>query len=411
MGISSSKSIYARYRHAPDRFHGSGKAQAHRGFGRKKRLFLGLSACLISALLANFAAAESIRIASFNTELKRRGPGVLLRDILSGKDPQVTSVANIISHISPDILLINGFDFDTGNVALASFANLLAKNGTPYSHLFALRPNRGMRTGLDMDGDGKTGTPRDAQGYGAFQGQNGMAILSRFPIDRDNVQDFSAMLWVDFPNALLPEIDGKPFPSSQALNAQRLSTTGHWVVPITLPAGTINLLAFHATPPVFDGDEDRNGKRNHDEVTFWISYLDGKLQIPPMQGPFVILGNANLDPHDGDGRTIAMQNLLTHPALQDPKPSSLGAVIATQQQGGVNKEHKTDPALDTVDWRDDPGPGNMRVDYVLPSADLTVTASGVFWPEPDSDAAGLLGTGDTAASRHRLVWVDIILQR
>ncbi len=362
---------------------------------------------MIWSIFSSGATADTIRIASFNTELERRGPGLLLRDILRGEDAQITAVANIIDHISPDILLINSFDYDNGNIALNAFADLLAEHGQTYPYLFALRPNTGMRTGLDMNGDGKTGTARDAQGYGRFQGQGGMAILSKFPIDHPNAQDFSALLWVDFPDALLPQVNGKPFPSAKALNAQRLSTTGHWVVPVNLPNQTIHLLAFHATPPVFDGDEDRNGKRNHDEVKFWVNYLDGLLTASPAKRPFVIIGNANLDPNDSDGRSEAMRNLLAHPKLQDPAPKSNGGTIATRQQGGVNLGHQTDPALDTVDWPDDTGPGNMRVSYVLPSTDFSVSASGVFWPDADDAAHALLTDGP----RHRLVWVDLEIEK
>ena len=358
-------------------------------------------------MLTNATQAETLRIATFNTELERRGPGLLLRDILSGKDQQVQAIARIITHVSPDILLLNGFDYDLGGAALSAFADQL----DDYPYRFALRPNTGMRTGLDMDGDGKTGSPRDAQGYGKFAGQGGMAILSRYPIDTDRVQDFTALKWVDFPNALLPQVDGKPFPSKQAQAAQRLSTTGHWVVPITLRDGEINLLAFHASPPVFDGPEDRNGRRNHDEVRFWTAYLDGELEFLPDASPFVILGDANLDPSDGDGRGAAIKGLLAHPMVQDANPKSEGAVGAAHAQGGVNITHSGDPALDTVDWKDTPAPGNMRVDYVLPSVDLEIVASGVFWPKADSADAILLGADGVGASRHRLVWVDVILQR
>ncbi len=37
---------------------------------------------------------------------------------------------------------------------------------------------------------------------------------------------------------------------------------------------TLHLLASHPTPPAFDGPEDRNGRRNHDEIRFWNDYLD-----------------------------------------------------------------------------------------------------------------------------------------
>lgn len=332
----------------------------------------------------------------------------MLRDIQSGKDAQVQAVLGVIAYISPDILLLNGFDYDYNNTALNAFADLLSEQTTPYPHRFALRPNTGMDTGLDMDGDGQTGGPRDAQGYGKFAGQGGMAILSRLPFSETDVQDFSALRWVDFPEALLPQVDGKPFPTAKAQAAQRLSTTGHWVVPITVEGSTLNLMAFHASPPVFDGDEDRNGKRNHDEVRFWAAYLDGELAAQPDGAPFVILGDANLDPFDGDGRSKAIRGLLAHPRVQDVTPTSQGAVEATHIQGGANATHESDPALDTADWRDESGPGNMRVDYVLPSSDLKVRASGVFWPKAHDPNAALLNVDGTLASRHHLVWVDVI---
>ena len=36
---------------------------------------------------------------------------------------------------------------------------------------------------------------------------------------------------------------------------------------------TLHVLASHPTPPTFDGPEDRNGRRNHDEIRFWADYI------------------------------------------------------------------------------------------------------------------------------------------
>lgn len=356
-------------------------------------------------------AADPLRIATYNVNLSRDGPGLLLRDISAQDDAQVAAVTQVIAHIAPDILLITDFDFDAGNVALAAFAEQLAKRGMVYDHLFALRPNTGMATGLDMDGDGRLGRARDGQSYGNFSGQGGMAILSRWPIETSDAQDFSDLLWRDYPGADLPSVNGKPFPSASVLALQRLSTTGHWRVPVRVPGGgQITLLAYYATPPIFDGPEDRNGKRNHDETALWGSVLSGKLATlatngGAVRGPLVILGDANLDPNDGDGRHNAMVDLLKNPRLQDARPASLGAVEATKLQGGVNDQHLGDPAFDTVDWQDEDGPGNLRVDYVVPSADLKVLDAGVFWPSEQGapEWAELV----TQASRHRLVWVDV----
>lgn len=318
----------------------------------------------------------------------------MLRDILRGEDPQIRAVAQVVARIAPDILVLQRVDYDLELRALTALRDVLADEGTNYPHFFALRPNTGMATGLDMDGDGRVGEPRDAQGYGEFSGQSGMAILSRYPLDVEKARDFSALLWRDLPGALLPEVDGKPFPSSEAQAIQRLSTVGHWVVPVRVGDIKVDLMVFHASPPVFDGPEDRNGRRNHDELKFWQHYLDGAFGAPS-EAPFVLLGDANLDPADSDGRRVAIADLLSDPRLQDPRPMRAGEAAGDPGHGG-------DPRLDTVEWPA-PGPGALRVDYILPSADLIVEDAGVYRPEAGSEAAEIM----RAASRHRLVWVDL----
>lgn len=334
--------------------------------------------------------ADTMRIASFNMEMQRDGPGLLLRDILRGEDPQIAAAVTVIVHAAPDVIVVQGFDYDLDGAALAAFAQRVADAGHALPHRFAARPNTGMQTDLDLDGDGLTRGPRDAQGYGRFSGEGGIAVLSRFPIEAAAVRDYSSFLWRDLPDALQVTIDGAPFPSAEAEEIQRLSTTAHWIVPVTLPEGPpLHLLAFHATPPVFDGPEDRNGRRNHDEIMFWSHLLDGVFDPPPTER-FVIVGDANNDPEDGEGLKQAITGLLSRPDVQDVRAQSAGSLAATG-----------DP-FDTVDW-DDPVPGNLRVSYVLPSADLQVIASGVLWPAKDNPLSETIA----AASRHRLVWVDI----
>jgi endonuclease/exonuclease/phosphatase family metal-dependent hydrolase len=343
---------------------------------------------LILGLAAAPLAADPLRFATFNPGLSREGPGLLLRDILKG-EPEVLAVAEVIATVAPDVILLTAFDYDLDGHALAAFAARIEEAGAAYPHRFAFLPNAGMATGLDLDGDGRAGGPRDAQGYGAFAGQAGMAILSRLPIDTAASRDFSAFLWADLPGAIPPE---------GTVAGQRLSSVGHWDVAVALPDGRpVRLWAWYATPPVFDGPEDRNGRRNHDEAAFWLRYLDGALPVAPEAAPFVLMGDANLDPVDGDGRAEALLALLDHPRLIDARPRSAGGAAAAARDGGVNAAHGGDPALDTADWPDGPGqPGNLRVDYVMPSSDWRVVGSGVWWP-------------DDAPVRHRLVWVDVEL--
>lgn len=354
-----------------------------------------------------------MRIATFNVGLSRDGPGLLLRDLRRG-DPQAALVAGIIAHVAPDVVVLQGVDFDHDSLALDALATLIADAGHALPYRFARLPNSGIATGLDMDGNGRTGEPRDAQGYGRFAGQGGIAVLSALPIDPEASHDFSALLWRDLPGAIPPQIDGARFPGAAAFDQQRLSSVAHWDVALRLRDGTpFRLLTWHATPPVFDGPEDRNGRRNHDETAFWLRYLDGALPFAPPDAPFVIAGDANADPNDGESRPEAIHALLGDPRLQDVHPTSPGAPLAAMRDGGANLRHSGDAAQDTADWPDaEPtDPGNLRVDYVLASAHWQVIDAGVFWPAPDDPLAALLGDGGNGASRHRLVWVDVGLAR
>ena len=340
-------------------------------------------------MTADRLAAETLRIATWNVGLDRQGPGLLVQDLTKGEEPQIAAVLKVLVALEADVLLLTSVDFDRGGVALGLMAEALSRSGLEYPHHFAFRPNTGMQTGFDIDGNGHPGDPRDAQGFGLFSGQGGMAVLSRVPIDEEGARDFSDFLWRDLPGAMLPE-GMEP----GLADVQRLARNGFWDVPILTDAGPLHLLAWHATPPVFDGPEDRNGKRNHDEAAFWRLFLAGDLPMEPPEGDFVLLGDGNLDPADGDGMREGIADLLADPALQDP--------AARGMHGRIEPDHAGNPALDTAIYDD---LGGLRLDYVLPSAGMKVTGSGVLWPAQDDPLSADLA----AASHHFPVWVDIEL--
>lgn len=293
---------------------------------------------------------------------------MLLRDILRGEDPQIEAVIETLAQANADIITLQGIDYDLEGRALSAFADALAERTAPYPYRYAGPPNAGRMTQADLNANGKLGEARDAQGYGRFFGEGAMAVLSRYPIATEDVQDFSELLWKDIPGNLYPMLDSAPWGGAQAHAVQRLSSNSHWVLPVDHPSlGRISVLTYHATPPVFDGPEDRNGRRNHDETIFWQHHLAGTFGTPP-QSQFVIMGDANADPDKGDGRPEAISGLISDPRVQDPLPFQ-----------------------PTVEWS---ATGPMRVDYVLPSADWRVVDAAVLPPNPD-------------ASRHRLVWVDL----
>lgn len=370
-------------------------------------------AVLLNLICIFPAIGETLRLATFNASLNRKEAGILVADFLKGDDPQILAVAEIIRTVRPDILLINEIDYDAGGEALRLFLALLRQpgdaGGIDYPHHFLAASNTGIPTGLDLNGDEKLAGPADAFGFGYFSGQYGMALLSRLPIDTEASATFQNMLWRDLPDAEMPTKFKKPYPSANAHEIMRLSSKSHWDVAVATNSGVIRIFASHPTPPVFDGPEDSNGKRNRDEILFWRAYLNGQ-ELLSDQGarrydgaPFIVLGDLNADPSDGDGRRDGINTLLDHPEIQDPLPQSAGAAQAGKLQAGANTDHAGDPALDTADWNDE-GPGNLRVDYVLPSKNLRVVNAGVFWPTPEETGHELL-----IASDHRLVWVDIEL--
>ena len=414
------------------------------------------------ASLAALAKPEgAVRVATFNIGLSGAEPGEMAGRLRAGGEPRAAALAEILQRVRPDIVLLNEIDHDPGGGALALFEAELAsgRNGAAplaYAHRFTAPVNTGVYSGLDLDQDGQRG-PGDAWGWGSFPGQYGMAILSRFPLETETARTFQRLLWRDFAaseggaNIPADPHSGAPYYTEAAWARLRLSSKSHWDVVALLPSGRrLHLLASHPTPPVFDGPEDRNGLRNRAEILFWRAYIDGEDWIADDRGgagglpegaSFVILGDLNNDPADGDSRRDAVAGLLAHPRVRDPWPRSAGAAAASAAGGravlrrgarwllrpeaAASAAHAGDPALDTADWGETgrTPPGNLRVDYALPSSDLPPRGAGVFWPPIDHELGWLVGewlTVDAAAlkegdipesrrtsSDHRLVWVDL----
>lgn len=366
-----------------------------------------LLAILLAFPAASPARADTLRIATYNVDLGREGPGLLLQELASEPGPRAEAAAAAIRAARPDVIVLQKFDHDLKGRALDAFTALIARGegGIEYRHHFTAGMNAGLPSGLDLDRDGARMGPGDALGWGKFTGSGGMAVLSRLPIDAGAARTFQRLLWRDLPGAELPRLPGGvAWFAPEAEAVLPLSTRSHWEVPVILPdGGRLRLLTAHPTPPLYDGPERLNWRRNRDEILFWAQYLDGWAPRddqgrsgPLAEGAFVLLGDFNVDPLDGGGDREAFARLLAHSRLQDPEPASRGAVAAARAQGGANRGQAGAARLDTADWRDDPGPGNLRVDYVLPAAGLRVLDAGVAWPENPGEAPA-----------HRLVWVDL----
>ncbi len=229
--------------------------------------------------------AGGFRVATFNASLNRAAEGELVTSLSNPDDQQAANVAEIIQRVRPDVLLINEFDYVEGGEPVDLFRdNYLAvsHNGSEpidYPHYFIAPSNTGIASGFDLDNDGTVGGPNDAFGFGEFEGQYGMLVLSRFPIVTEDVRTFQNLLWSSMPDARLPDDPATPEPadwySAEELDVIRLSSKSHWDVPVDVDGRIVHVLAAHPTPPVFDGEEDRNGTRNADEIRLWADYIAG----------------------------------------------------------------------------------------------------------------------------------------
>jgi len=372
---------------------------------------------------------KDVRFATFNASLNRNFEGQLVADLSTPNNVQASLIAETIQRVNPDVLLINEFDYVAEGQAAELFRdNYLAvpHNGAPavdYPYYFVAPSNTGVPSGFDLNNNGVVAGADDAFGFGFFPGQFGMAVFSKYPIHYDDIRTFQNFLWQDMPGALLPDDPNTVAPqdwySAAELAAFRLSSKSHWDVPISIGKKTVHFLVSHPTPPTFDGDEDRNGTRNHDEIRFCADYVSSpraSAYIYDDQGErgglkpgskFVIAGDQNADPFDGDSYDRAILQLLDHPRINaSSAPTSAGAAEAALLQGGANLTHLSDPRFDTADFSDT-APGNLRADYVLPSKNLRIDDSAVFWPLAADPLFRLVGTFPFPSSDHRLVWIDV----
>ncbi|HVK51227.1 MAG TPA: endonuclease/exonuclease/phosphatase family protein [Pseudoxanthomonas sp.] len=386
---------------------------------------LVLSAC-VSAPVTETTPPATLRVATYNTSLYSDEVGGLIAE-LEGDSAHARKIAAVLQKVRPDLVLLNEFDYDDGHRAADLFQQRYLAVAQPgggealsYPYRYLAPVNTGVPSGLDLDNNGTAGGDgrargNDAWGYGLHPGQYGMLVLSRYPIDTAKVRTFQLLRWSQMPGAARPidPASGRSWYSDAVWSQLRLSSKSHWDVPVQIGGGQVHFLVSHPTPPVFDGPEDRNGARNHDEIRLWHDYLGGADKAAwicddagacgglAADARFVIAGDLNNDPVDGDGRHDAILELLEHPrVLRQATPRSEGGEETALAYAANGIARRGAPAHVTGDFG--PRNGAMRLDYVLPSTGFALIGNGVFWPKK-SDADAAIADG----SDHHLVWVDV----
>ena len=339
-------------------------------------------------------ARPELRFATFNASLNRINAGDLVRDLSTPDNAQAAAIAETIQRVDPDVVLVNEFDYVEGGRAAELFRDNyleVAHNGAapvdyPYYYVAPVEHRRRRAASTSTTTASSARRRRRLRLRATSPASTAWSSTPSTRSPTDDVRTFQHFLWKDMPGALLPDDPATPakadWYSPAELDVFRLSSKSHWDVPIKVPGRKpVHFLVSHPTPPTFDGPEDRNGTRNHDEIRFWADYVSGGRGASYIYDDagetgglgrgqdFVIAGDQNADPFDGDSVDRAIQQLLDHPRIQDPHPTSAGAVEATQRDGGANLTHRGPAAEDTADFADTT-PGNLRADYVLPSERL-----------------------------------------
>lgn len=367
---------------------------------------------------------------------------------------QIRNVAETIQRTRPNVFLLAEFNNDGEGKDMKAIEGFhdnylaYAQNDQlkPISYQFRknIATNTGKPSGFDLDNNGKaTNIQNDAWGFGNYYGQYAFAVFSQFQIDENNIRTFQNFKWKDMPGETNLKIvkcdDPTKIPagkscddnwySDEAWEQFPLSSKNHADLPIIIPTPSgeqvIHFLVSHPTPPIWANAANHNVIRNHAEIEFWKDYIESDNYMYDDKGitgglaagsKFVIAGDLNADPIQGDGDLTAINDLQKSPLVNIH--ATIGSQTPTSKGGPecfdldiCTGDNKNTPYIDHITSK-----SGLRLDHVIPSENLTVTDSGVFWPASNEDGYHLvydkeLGNSKGVSSDHRLVWVDFDLTK
>lgn len=379
--------------------------------------FLG-GACVADPTETDLGAVETQRVRVGHWNIKELGT----KKLLDEDAPQLVAMAQVLDRFRPDILSINELQFDIENVPEAGLPGApstvqpgdacQAKNARRLAdRLHALNPE--LRYDYAVVAMGNSGvefqtTEEVADNFKVrpdeFLGRYSLGLISRYPILHDQVRVLHDLAWHDLPGNSIDAI-------REDLDIE--VPEGYWlfekaivVVPIDVNGSILHVVLLH---PMTSGFHPMNPYRNHDELRALQLWLAGELDAPgweplPEDAMFVLIGDWNVDPEDGDGDRASLPQVLSSPRVVTHFPEGEGGTKGVNPRrntflSGCGREDGTLP------WN----PQNkmqMQLDYMLPSTTIgQPTESGIFWPTYPSEDWNLA----CRASDHRLMWEDLAL--
>jgi hypothetical protein len=374
----------------------------------------------------------TLRVAEFEVGAIRT------RELLTADTPRLKRIAEVIQRVRPNVLLLSGIAYDTAGGPDVKEVQPPGQNGQRFADAYlavsqgeGLAPlrfksfsapvNSGMASGMDLDHSGSVVTTfplpgaaaagaeaysGDCWGPGAYPGEHGMALLvdERLTIQTDKARTFRRFPWEYVPSGAMPPAPGaaKDDGSTSWYTANekglvRLSSVGHWDVPVALPDGSVlHLLCSRPIPPgpKADGAPTFASRRNHDEIRFWADYVDDEPYLVDDSGVggglasgalFVVMGNLGVAPRPD---SKAGDDVIGSALFGAHRVNS--AVTPTSET--------TLPGLDPIATTF----GNLRADYLLPSREIGIAAAGIWRAAP-------AGTDRSFPSEHFPVYMDLVV--
>lgn len=344
--------------------------------------------------------------------------------IVATSHPQVDAAAKIVARFHPDVVCLNEMQFDIANVPTSGMPG--AKSAKPGT--FSTAESNATRIAARIAAEnpeaiypyalitvGNSGFawsgPRPStepgsdwyslRGWGEYRGRFNTIVLSKFPIVTDQVRIITDVAWDAIPKNSIAQMKtdtGLDVPAGYPVFEKSLN-----VIPLDIHGKTTYLVMSHPTAPAF---WSINPYRHEDELRALALFLDGQLpgvESVPQGSPFVLIGDLNADPEEGDSRPGAIARVLAHDRLEPWFPEGAGTM-------GKNPTFNTYVSGcgkgDGSSVGDPSSRFQMQIDYILPSKEIGRAQGGaVFFPnraesQEDFDLA-------CRASDHMFLYVDL----
>jgi len=307
----------------------------------------------VAGIPAQALSQTSLRVATIEANLTADAPGKLNENLMGANNQQAGHVADSIAQANADVVVLTNMDAD--QVAVDTFRDLYLNNteddrsDVDYQYSYLAVGSKGLQSGADLNADGVIGGAPDAWGQGSFEEQGSVVVLSKYPVDEEQVTAVSKLKWQDVANNQLhhTKLDGVLAASMPVMN------TGLWDIPIEYRNQRVHVIAAQTEPE--NQNQDVAAARQSDELKVIVDYLDGEDYVHIDEGrqakgvgdeKFVVAGALNLQASGEPRINHFLKGLGREDALNES--GSYLVPDTSWQIVGQGRIEQSEPPLDEV---------------------------------------------------------------